>query len=672
MPHDAETSPFHPAERAIQDRLGVRDAIEAFARRAVRDHMPREHRDFFASLPFLLVGSVDDHGRPWASMVVGRPGFASSPDATTLAVAARPLPGDPLADNLAPGADVGLLGIELPTRRRNRLNGRVTAGDGDGFTVAVAQSFGNCPQFIQTRDVVATPAVTTGRVTRADRFDAATQALIAAADTLFVATAFTDGTDHPSRGADVSHRGGKPGFVRVEDDRTFVFPDFAGNNHFNTVGNMVADPRAGYLFVDFDNGNLVYMTGRGEIVWDGPEVAAFAGARRLIRFHLDEVIRVDGGLPLRFDHGEASPLLAATGDWQQTAATLAAERGVYVDYTVAKIQSESATITSFYLRRADGASLPPYEAGQFLPIRLAIPGQSTPVTRTYTLSAAPGATTYRLSIKRDGLVSRHFHDAVSVSDTIEAMAPRGNFTLDAAGTRPVVLLSAGVGITPMIAMAEAAVSAGRPVHFIHGARNGRDHAFADWVRDFATRHDRFTAHIAYSRPNPADRLGVTHHSSGRIDRGLLQRLLPVRDVDVYLCGPAEFMQAVHRDLSALGIPGDRIHTEAFGPAAITAAPTTIPDAPPVPVRFAQSGIDATWTPAAGTLLDLAESNGLAPAASCRAGNCGTCAVALNCGAIDYLAAPAAFRADGEVLLCSAIPQASATSCGGHAGVVLDI
>lgn len=672
---DADTSPFHPAEQAVQTSLGVRDAIEVFARRAVRDHMPQQHRDFFAMLPFLLVGSVDGQGRPWASMLVGQPGFAASPDPKTLAVTARPLAGDPLTENLQAGADVGILGIELATRRRNRLNGKIAATTGDGFTVAVTQSFGNCPQFIQTRDVVAAPTPGVGRITRADRFDPATQTLISAADTLFVATAFADGEDHPSRGADVSHRGGKPGFVRVEDDRTFVFPDFAGNNHFNTVGNMVADPRAGYLFVDFANGNLVYMTGRSEIVWDGPEVIAFDGAERLIRFRLDQVIRVEGGLPLRFDFGEASPLLAMTGSWQQAAEaqSIDRDRNAYADYTVVDIRPESETVKSFFLQRADGQPLPAYEAGQFLPIRLTVPGQSTPVTRTYTLSAAPGDATYRLSLKRDGLVSSHFHDAVAIGTTIEAMAPRGNFTLDRTSDRPIVLLSAGVGITPMIAMAGVAAAGKRRVHFIHAARNGREHAFADHTSALAADHAGFSAHIAYSQPAAADR---THDSAGRIDRALLQRLLPLDDYDVYLCGPAGFMQALNQELRALGIAEDRIRSEAFGPATINATPTNpklVLESPPVPVRFAQSGIDATWTAQAGTLLDLAEEAGITPAASCRAGNCGTCAVPIKCGDVSYLGTPAAFHADGEVLLCSAIPRPqTATTCGGHTGIVLDL
>ena len=132
---------------------------------------------------------------------------------------------------------------------------------------------------------------------------------------MFIATAFLAGPDTASRGADVSHRGGKPGFVRVEDDRTFVFPDFQGNLQFNTIGNILQNPKAGFLFVDFDNGDLVYMTGQAEIDWDSEEIAAFAGAERLIRFRAEKVIRVEGSLPLRSHFGEYWPLLKRTGSW---------------------------------------------------------------------------------------------------------------------------------------------------------------------------------------------------------------------------------------------------------------------------------------------------------------------------------------------------------------------
>ncbi len=313
-------SPFHLGEREIQERLGVRDGVALFAGRAVRDFLPDQHRAFYDRLPFLVIGAVDTEGRPWAALVSGKPGFISSPDARRLDVAAAPLFGDPVLHDLPDGADIGILGIELETRRRNRATGRFRARDGEGFSVLIDQTFGNCPQYIQTRTVAARPDLDETdhlAVVRSDRFDRRSTDLIEKSDTMFIATAFREDAGAPTQGADVSHRGGKPGFVKVEDERTFVFPDFRGNNYFNTLGNIVMNPKAGFLFADFDTGDLVYVTGEAEIVWDGEDVRAFDGAERLVRVRVAEVRRVNNSLPLRFNFGAFSPVLGRTGSWMQ-------------------------------------------------------------------------------------------------------------------------------------------------------------------------------------------------------------------------------------------------------------------------------------------------------------------------------------------------------------------
>ncbi len=694
---DTTGSPFHKGEQAVQERLGLRDQLEAFGRRVIRDHMPDQHREFYAMLPFLLVGTLDDRGRPWASIVAGRHGFISSPDARTLTVAGRPPFGDPLNMTLRAGADIGVLGIQLETRRRNRLSGRIESVGPDSFTIGVRQAFGNCPQYIQTRTTAAAPEI--GRVpaerpvSRSDWFDDGTRALIERSDTLFIATAYSDGSDAESGGVDVSHRGGKPGFVRVEGDRSFVFPDFSGNNHFNTVGNIVMNPKAGFLFADFETGDVVYLTGEAEIVWDGAEVRAFAGAERLIRFRADEVIRVEASLPLSFGFGDYSPMLQHTGSWAQAAETLAAEaeRDTFVPYEVFDVRPESETIKSFYLRRADGKAPAGHDPGQFLPIRLGLSGTNAPVTRTYTVSDAPNGDYFRLSVKREGgdaLVSTYLHDQVRPGHRIEAMAPRGTFVLDQSSDRPAVLISAGVGITPMIAIANFAINEGlrtrkfRPIHFIHGARSGRTLAFGDHIRSLAARHDRFQAHIRFSRPEETDRQGVTHDSTGHVDIALLKALLPFDDYDFYLCGPAAFMQSLYDGLTALGVREARIHYESFGTATVLRASAGVerPSASreaahePVAVRFSTSEVDAEWTPASGTLLELAEAAGLAPPFSCRSGICGTCATKLQCGAVDYIDAPIGPHGDDEVLICCSTPRSvtGEASCGKDHGVVLDL
>jgi len=311
--------PFHRGELAVQERLGVRTEVDLFARRTIRDYLPEQHRAFYAGLPFLLLGAVDRGGRPWASMIAGDPGFITSPDHRRLDIAARPLCGDPVLAEIPVGSDLGVLGLEPATRRRNRIAGRVDRNDATGFSILVDQTFGNCPQYIQARHVehlVGLGHVDPGREVRvSDRFDQSVAAILMAADTLFIATVFRQQDGVPSQGADVSHRGGRPGFVRVEDDRTFIFPDFPGNRYFNTLGNIEVNPRAGFLFPDFQRGDLVYMTGEAEVVWDGQAIADYEGAERFVRFRAEEVLHVEKSMPFRFTFDSYSPSLDRTGTW---------------------------------------------------------------------------------------------------------------------------------------------------------------------------------------------------------------------------------------------------------------------------------------------------------------------------------------------------------------------
>jgi len=314
---DDARSPFHPGEQALQARVGRRDAVERAGRRMILDFMPEEHRAFFASLPLVLVGSVDGAGRPWASLLQGAPGFLASPDPRTLRVTAKPAADDPLAKNLSAGAPLGLLGIEFHTRRRNRMNGTVTQLDAQGFEVGVDQSFGNCPKYIQARAPVGLRAPSPGASHREVALLSARAAdLVARADTFFIASAA------PGAGVDVSHRGGKPGFVRVSSrngQTALTAPDFSGNSLFNTFGNLALEPRCGLLFVDFASGDLLQLTGRAEIVWDGPELDAFAGAQRLLRFEVEKGVLREGALALRWSPAQQAAQLAATGTWADVA-----------------------------------------------------------------------------------------------------------------------------------------------------------------------------------------------------------------------------------------------------------------------------------------------------------------------------------------------------------------
>jgi predicted pyridoxine 5'-phosphate oxidase superfamily flavin-nucleotide-binding protein len=292
---------FHAGERAAQARAGAAPRTAA-----IRDWMPDQHRQFFAALPFVVAATIDKDGWPIATILAGPPGFTSSPDARTLRIAAPLDRDDPAAQWLKPGAPIGLLGIDFATRRRNRANG-VIADTECGLLIAVNESFGNCPQYIHIRDIETTRAVPQTPELM-DRLDPSGHEAIAAADTLFVATSGV------VQGVDISHRGGKPGFIRVDQD-TLTIPDFAGNRYFNTLGNMMLDPRAALLFPDFSRGDLLQVQGCTEIVWEVSENERLAGAERLWRLNVTRVWRRRSALPLRGSLQMLSPSVARTGSW---------------------------------------------------------------------------------------------------------------------------------------------------------------------------------------------------------------------------------------------------------------------------------------------------------------------------------------------------------------------
>ena len=306
-------SPFHRGEKEIQSRLGIQEKMEEKGRRVIRDRIPEKNLEFFAQLPLLTIGTVDECGRPWASVLAGKPGFARAIDPLKLEVRARPVYGDPLNKALIDGADIGALGLDFETRGRFRVNGKIGHLREDEFEIRVRQAFPNCPQYIQARDYdLGDDVETIGEkkaVRRGDTLNRAEAAMIAASDTLFIASQFSAGNDDWSRGVDVSHRGGKPGFVIVAHESLLLFPDYAGNCMFSTLGNIQVDPRCGLLFIDFDTGNALQLTGEAEILWEPEHVCRFPGAERVVSFQVDEKIHVEHALPITWRFQGFHPVL---------------------------------------------------------------------------------------------------------------------------------------------------------------------------------------------------------------------------------------------------------------------------------------------------------------------------------------------------------------------------
>lgn len=664
-----ERSPWHAGEIEMQARIGVSERMEVLGRRVIRDHMPDQHRSFYEQLPFMVYGAVDADGKPWASLLEGEPGFVHSPEPQLLHFSSRPAADDPA--QLSDGSAIGLLGIELHTRRRNRINGHIGGMSASGFDVTVDQSYGNCPQYIQLRQFRSVPLTdpATRPAQHFNELDDAAKVMIAEADTFFVAS-YVD--VEGVRSVDVSHRGGQSGFVHVEGDRLTI-PDFAGNLFFNTLGNLLVNPRAGLLFIDFISGDLLQLSGRTEITLDGPEVEAFQGAERIWTFHVEHVVRRPAALALRWRFDGVSPTSLLTGTWPQAKARLEAKAlgDQWRPLRVVRIEAESHNIRSIYMEPADGAGLPLFQAGQHLPLRFNIDGDVH--IRTYSLSSAPSDDFFRISVKRDGRVSSHLHEQIRVGDLLEARAPQGHFTVAPHERRPLVLLAAGVGITPLLSMLREVVYQGlrtrriRPTLFLQSSRTLADQPFRpELQRLLESAGDAVKVVRLLSQPEPEAQVGNDYDLSGRIDVTVLKDLLEVEDfdqVDFVVCGPGSFTQALYDGLRALDIRDSRIHAETFGPSTLRRQPD--PDAivieqPPaatssVPVVFQRSAKEARWQPDGGSLLELAESRGLHPEFSCRGGSCGTCKTRLISGQVNYPLPPAEVPDEGHVLICCAIP-----------------
>lgn len=667
-----ERSPWHAGEQQLQAHVGVAERMEAFGRKVIRTWMPDQHRAFYQQLPFMLYGAVDAQGRPWASVLEGAPGFAHSPDPEHLHFNTQPAAEDPA--QLRNGEPIGLLGIELHTRRRNRLNGHVGQLDADGFELSVDQAFGNCPQYIQLRQFERVPL--TDPLTRPaqhlDSLDEVATALIAGADTFFVAS-YVD--VDAQRSVDVSHRGGQAGFVRVEGNRLTI-PDFAGNLHFNTLGNLLLNPKAGLLFIDFSTGDMLQLSGRTEIILEGPHIEAFQGAERLWTFEVEKLVRRPAALALRWRFDGMSPTSLLTGNWAEADARLQAQAlgNRWRPLRVAKIEAESKSIRSIYLEPDDGAGLPVFLAGQHLPLRFTLDGEVH--IRTYSLSSAPSDGFYRISVKREGLISSHLHEQIRVGDVLEARAPQGHFTVAPLEHRPLVLLAAGVGITPLLSMLREVVYQGlrtrriRPTWLLQSSRSLADQPFRKELdRLLETSGDAVRIVRLLSQPEADCREGEDFDLQGRIDGDVLRNLLDVDDfdqLDFVLCGPGAFTQGLYDSLRELDVRDAQIFAETFGPSTLKrlADPDAIVIEQPlaattsVPVVFERSAKEARWRPDGGSLLELAESRGLRPEFSCRGGSCGTCKTRLVSGAVNYPQPPADVPEAGHVLICCAVPAQS--------------
>jgi ferredoxin-NADP reductase len=346
-------------------------------------------------------------------------------------------------------------------------------------------------------------------------------------------------------------------------------------------------------------------------------------------------------------------------------------------FVVKQRVAECDGICSFYLVPHDGRPLPEFKPGQYLTFQLKVPGQPKLVTRCYSLSDAPRPDYYRVSIKRvipavpgdsgatAGVGSGFFHDQVKEGDILDVKAPAGHFCLEASNERPLVLIGGGIGVTPVLSMVNALVrkNSEREIWFLYGLRNGSEHFQRAHLQTLAKENPNLRLHICYSQPHPSDAPGHDFNHAGRVNIEFIKKLLPSNNYDFLICGPGPMMEEVTKGLSDWGVPGTSIFYEAFGPASVKraakseekAGETSKPETG-CEVIFAKSGRTVAWDGKAQTLLEFAEQHGVPMDSGCRAGNCGTCVVAVKAGAVDYLAGHGASAEPGTCLACVCKPR----------------
>ena len=283
---------FHSGEIAVQERAGVRDIAEDVGEGIV-DHLPPGASGFLELRQMAVLGTVDGDGRVWASVVTGQPGFIETVDDRTLKIATRASSSDPLFRNLTHEGHIALFAPDFVASRRVRVNGRGVIKQGSIY-IRTEEVYGNCRRYLQERLFIGErkSLATDQPAETGAALSATQQQLISRADTFFIAT------DNPEHGADVSHKGGNPGFLRVVDERHIAFPDYNGNSMFNTLGNLTVNPQAGLLFIDFDSGRTLQLSGRASTDWNATRIAKFAGAERVVDFELEQLIDNPAGFPL--------------------------------------------------------------------------------------------------------------------------------------------------------------------------------------------------------------------------------------------------------------------------------------------------------------------------------------------------------------------------------------
>lgn len=588
--------PYHEGELEVQRRADATQ-VARINGNTIRDCIPDGATRFIAQQPMVVIGSIDPGGDVRASVVFGMPGFLQVRDNRTLVMGRSQYylaEDDLLWDRLEVNPQAGLLVIELGSRRRLRINGRFRRSlDGD-FFIDVERVYPNCPKYIQRRHWKI-PAVDVSRTVAPGRHGAQLndfqQSWIRRADTFFVASA------HPAHGVDVSHRGGRPGFIQVSGPRKLRIPDFSGNSMYNTLGNFTSYPHVGLIFLDFDHGRILQLVGRPEILWQQDN--ADSGIDGVLRYWEVEVTAwQESDLPFQIEWEliDYSPFIPVPKS------SPAAESPV-LQLQVNHIQDETEHIKWYRMSAADGGVLPSFDPGAHLPVSVRTANGKWELRNYSILSDPADRMQYEIAVlaePRGRGGSLYLHDCVNAGDTLAASHPENGFAMDM-GANHSILIAGGIGITPLLCMLRTLKAEGKSFELHYSARRWSDLAFSAIIEDVAGKQ----AHL-YASHEP---------DGGRID---LDKLLavPKPGVHVYICGPGKMLLAARELALENNWPIDQVHIESFGEAASA-------EKRALTIILAKSATTLS-VPASRSILDVLLGAGIAVPHDCKRGECAMC------------------------------------------------
>ncbi len=602
------TKIYHEGELEVQAKVGVSREAEMLAG-AMLQSIPAEIAHFIDQQTMAVVGSLDDDGRVWASVLFGESGFIKTVDEQRLSFqrsACHSAAGDPLWRNLTANPQLGMLLIELTSRRRLRVNGRFFVDDDGDCQIEAHRLYANCPKYIQRRRMTITEIADTDAAEpwREGRdLSANQQALISQADTFFVASA------HPEQGVDASHRGGHAGFVQVLSPQRLRIPDFMGNNMFNTLGNFVSYPSAGLVFIDFEHGRLLQLSGRPKVLLNEvDERGETGGTSRFWEFEIETWRESRLPIKLEWRFLDYSPYLPEVHQG------LDANDETSLSLRVEWAWMETQTVRCLQLVPSDGRELPPFQAGAHLPVKVR-DKLGNWVERHYSLISNPADRfRYRIGVRvepdgRGG--SLYLHNSLQIGVELEAKRPRNHFPLlDDADH--LILLAGGIGITPLISMLYALNAQGRSFELHYSAKHVSDLAFRREIELLAAERARFYASAESGEP--------------RLDlRRILSQNSP--NAHVYACGPRRLILAVRELARQKGWSEDQIHFESFGIAPQSGDRE-------ISVELARSG-KTVDVPASSSILDALLDQGVAIPYECKRGECSICKTKLLDGDPDH-------------------------------------